>query len=779
MNKFIYHIKAALKPNARNIISIFSLALGLALSLVLWGSAMYDRSYDSFHKDKDRLYSLNRSYNDEESWGVPDITSQTLKSEMPDIEDATRFISREITYKIDNNVFSLVGMAIDTSFFDVLSFEVLKGNPREDFKELRTIYLSESKAFELFGDNDPIEKTLIRDSIYIYTVKGIFKDFPKNSIISYSYGNNKNEIDFLESLNQYKLQESWYGGVNFSVIRLQDGVSQQDAEDKIKHIVDANYDPIVAAEKNQSMKILLTPIDDEYRNISYVLIMIMITSFMALLLVIATALNYSLISISSLGARLKEFAVRKYSGASRLQIVGIIFIQTTIQTFVALGLAAVFIIAFREQIEMFLAPIDIIFSINNLLNSLFVVVIIIVASAIIPSIIFANISVISLFRKSRNSHQTWKKIMLFIQLLLSVAIVLLAVMAYMQYDYMINKDIGYKYDNLVYFNTKFENKSDYTKFKNELMKLSFVEDVTFSNGNIMHGFGGMEILEDGTSLFHSSYLTTSENFFDLLEMEIINGEPYRDGGDFYDVVVNEKFVEKINWDRDKSVIGKTFSGRGDKLYRVVGVVKNFYSGYDEIVDNNHYPIVMSPNISIQKIFLHTFITLKLSEMSKANYDAIVETMNKLNIKNVHISTYQNRRDFNFIDVKKPIYGIAMAGIIIFLITIIGLYGYIGNELQYKHREIALRKVYGASVFNIIKIIYRPILIILLIAIPLGVVGGYFGGYFTINSSLPYVITLPWWVFVLVPLCIVIVTYMIVVLRTYRIATKNPIKPIHE
>lgn len=767
----------ALKPNVKNTISVLSLAIGLALVLVLFGDIMYKRSYDNFHENGDRLYFVNTHWGeDDEKFSidnrVPNVVLPTLMAEMPEIEIGTRYYWSESEYKLGDNEFNLTGLIIDTSFFDTFTFEVIKGNPREDFKDIGTIYLSETKSNDLFGGSDPIGKTIMSDSI-AYTIKGIYKDIPKNSIVP--------KAAFLKPITEHQMTgTSWYGGAqNYAVLLLREGVSEKQAEINITKIVDTKYDPVKAAAENRSIKYSISLVSDQHKLDYSVSLMIAMTSFMILLLIIVTALNYSLISVSSLASRLKEFAVHKCNGASGLRVIGMIFIQTAIQTLFALGISIALIIALENQIAQFLTPIDLIFSTENLFSCALIVLFIIVVSAIIPSKIFANISVMSLFRNSRNSHQSWKKVMLFLQLFFSINLIILAIMGYLQYDYMLNKDIGYDYDKLIYTDIKIENRNDIEKYKEELSKLSSVEDITYSDFFLMYGLSGMRVMEDGAKLFSPRYMETDENYFDVHKMDIVDGKAYRDGGSFYDVVVNEKFVESIHWDKDKSAVGKTFR-TSNSTYRVIGVVNNFQCAWSDLTVANYFPVVMFPYVTdSKKDYDKTiYLTIKLNEITPQNLDAVRAVLKKLNpATDSSVSTYRAQRLYQFENVKKPMDSIALSGLIIFLISIIGLYGYISNELQYRHREIALRKVYGASVISIIKMIYRPIFIILCIATPLAVVGGYYGGVMMLGSTLPYMISMPWWIFVSVPMFILLFTYGIVAGRTFKVASENPIKAI--
>lgn len=779
MKHLLYYIKVALKPSSRNIISVLSLALGLALSLVLFGSATYENSYDSFHENDDRLYLVNTSFgNRGYDCMVSGALIPILKTEMPEIEQGTEFTNSGGNFKIGDNKFNLIGIAIDTSFFDVLAFNALKGNPRKDFKEINTIYLSQSKAFELFGDTDPIGKNISRGENIMYTVKGIFEDFPKNSFITYKHSDDSNTIDFLESLSRYKTHDRWYFASNMAVILLKDGIPKEQAESKINQIVDINYTP---TDKSKKIKHSLSLLNEHHKNFFGTMIIIIIPLLMALLIAISTALNYSLIAVSSFASRQREFAIHKYSGASRLRIVWIIFIQTAIQTIFALGLAVALIYALSDQITAFFTPTYAILSTSNILNCIYIVLFIIVLSAIIPGKLFSSISIMSLFRNAKNGENIWKKTMLFVLLFLSTATIILATMGYRQYGQML-RNAGYSYDKLIHANTRISKESDFEKYRNELLKLGFVKDVAFSNISIMNdGPSRIRIYEDGSFLFSPVIRKTSENYFDIHEMKIIDGKSYRDGGELNNVVVNERFVEMMNWDKNISPIGNTFHTENNTLHRVIGVVKDFDIAYDALNSSKCSPIVMFPAVSIESHISYANITLKLNKINNQNLRKVEKIIKELNPDNtsIYLNTYLNHRKYLYTDVKKPMDGIGIAGVIIFLISIIGLYGYISNELQYKHREIALRKVYGASVFTIITMIYRPIFIIVCIAVPLGVGAGYFGGDILLNSTLPNVTPMPWWIFASVPLFISVFTYLIVVIRTYKIASRNPVKAIYE
>ena len=779
MNKLIYHIKSALKPRMRNIISILSLALGLALSLVIYANIIYDKSYDNFHNNTDRMYVVRAYYIDDgqEDWGsnIPDIVLPTFLEELPDVEAGTLFRHGGTLYKIDNNDITIPTICVDSSFFDIFNFKVLEGNAREDFKDLSTIYLSQSKASELFGDQDPIGKTVINHVGNERVVRGIFEDIPNNSMIISKFG----DIQAMQSMAQFRVRSGWYGGDRSTgVLTLREGVTEAEAEAKIQALVDTKYDPEKAKANNMVIQYRLAPIADTHANSPDVVQRSLIMSILALFLIMVSVLNYALISISALSLRLKEIAVRKCNGASSGSIFRLITLEATIHTVVAMAMAVVLIYVFRGRVEEYFIPINVVFRFENILFILVIVPLIVVLSAAIPGKIFSNISVLTLFMRGVDRRQAWKKVMLCIQFLCAVTLLSLSGMMLTQYSYIFNRDMGYEVDNLIAAQVNIESISDVDKYCDAVASLGCVESVSVSGQKLMSGLSGIGITKGGTMLFSSRHDFVNPTFFENIGVKFTQGAMFDRSSP--NAVVNEMFVEKMGWDSAAQAIGKMVNTDYGPL-QICGVVKNYEtSGW--VTNREILPLLL--------MNIHTLphegpitgtMNIRLTETTPENIDSIDSAIRKLapNNDNLDIESYVARREYLLYDFEVYVVGVNIGGLLILIISALGLYGYISSELQYKHREIALRKVYGASIPSIIMMVYKPILQILSLAILVGVPLSYYIGNLVFGLNFVDIAPMPWWLFIVSSLFVVLFTYGVAATRTYRVATENTIRAIYK
>ena len=782
MKHLIYYIKLALKPSLKNIICILSLAFGLSLSLVLFGNVLYERSFDNFHDNKDRTYLINAHYfEDQKESGVhnslPIMVIPKIFAEIPEIEIATQFYDRPYEYTLNNNVFKLDVIEVDSLFFDVFSFEVLQGNPKEDFKNPGTIYLSQSKAYDLFGNINPIGQ-ILKKSKTTMTVKGIYKDFPANSIITSNYG----PVDALESFAKYKIRGGLFGGDRYKgMVVLRDGISELFVEQKIQELLERELPPSYVG----LVQYRLRPLADEHSNSKSVKQATMIMSLVALLLLVISALNNSLISLSSMSLRLKEIAIHKCNGAKRSRIILMIFTETAVQTLVALILATFFIYAFQNKIASLFAPIDVIFSIEHIWGMILVVLLMLIVSSIIPCVVLSNIPIVTLFTSSKNSNKLWKKIMLFMQLFFTISLISVAFIAVKQYDYMLYKDLGYNCSNLIYTEIELENESEFDKYTAELKSLNCVDGVSYDfEGIVMSKMVGYGVSEKGmgSHLFSTRALTSSSAIFDTHKLEFVDGEPFRDNSnDFGEVVINERFIEMMNWDKNESVIGKTISVWQEEN-RVVGVVKNFETTPD-ISATNYEPIIIRNIRPLMRKYNNEFpttvsVSILLNDITPENIELVRLKLLNLNSENDNaINSYIAYRSDIMKPFEKQVTGLNITSFIILLISAMGLFGFISNELQFKYREIALRRIYGATISNIIMMTYRPIAKLLYVAIPFALFVSYYLGSLFIERNFPDTTPIFWWMLLFPVLFVIFISLFIVFAKTFGVARENPIKTI--
>ena len=764
-------LKQALFPNAKNIISILTLVFGLSLSLVLFSNVTYIKSFDKYNKHIDDLYIIDARYGENgNSDYLPDAVIPTFKSEIPEIKYATNITYAGREYLYNNKKVYITTQSANSDVFEVFDLEILKGNLLDDFKLQDVIYVSEKTAKKVFGDEDPIGKILFQKGVS-KTVKGVFADIPENSY----FKQRSADLDAIVPRNSDKDYESWYAGDrNLGFIVLEKGANVENIAKTMKVILDKHYDPVKAKKNNAEVNYYPAPMSGRYAELPYIAPMLLIMSLLTVLVVIVSSLNYTLISISSLSTRLKEIAVRKCNGSSRYEIGKLILNETIVRVLFSLLLSVGIIYACRDIIAVMFTSIDQIFSVSNIWSAFVIVAIIIMCSALIPSFIFSNISVMNLFVGSRNSHKLWKKVMLFTQIFLTTAILYFAVVGDLQYSYMFNKNVGYDIDKLIYNNVQITDNSDFDKIRGELMKQPNVESVSFSNRTFTHELTGTGVADQDPDVraIHARFLLSDSEYFKTTGVRLIYGKPFVDGLNDGGTMVSRTFVKRMKWVLDESVIGKVYDAGTST---VVGVFEDVCSGYDFLNNSASALFVNSINHTDGKVANYA-VTIRLSEVSQKTINDVTTALKKIEgVKSNNSSTsYFEEREYLFEDVKRPMDSIALGCLVVFFISIIGLYGYISNELQFKYREMAVRKLFGASVPNIIGMIYKPIFYIVIVAVVIGMAVGIVGSGIMFDLSFPDVMTTPIWVYVVVPLSVIFITYLVVFLRSLSIAMRNPV-----
>lgn len=786
MKNIFYHIRFALKPRMRNIIPVISLVIGLTFALILFGNVTYQYTFDSHIAHTDRMFSLSRDtdhpYSDAADWfyQVPDVVVPTFVAEIPEIEMAVTTYGANYTYVHNGKDVFIPGVAVDKSFIDVFAIDILSGDPSVDLKDKNTIYLSDKYAIMLFGD---VEKAVGQTLKYKgreveMTVRGVFEAMPENTTF---WGVHHSSLHAILSSELVTLSDKWDArGRGYGFIVLREGADKARVEESMQKILSVNYAP-KQDEKMYNYK--LTSCTEIVLSDQAKSAMILISMLLGVVLVVVAALNYSLIALSGMSLRLKEFAVHKCAGAKKSNIAFMIFVEVSTHVVVALGISALIILGMQDVIAMTLMPIDLLFSGDNLWISGVVVLFVTLISTIIPSIVFAKIPVMSLFRSSRNSHKAWKKIMIFLQLTSSVIFIYLAISGSRQYSHIVGLDLGYDYEQLATVNISSADSSELELIRNGLMEDTNVEGFALCSQIPMYGHGRLDVMDQKdkkVKLFSTISFAVDSAFFDVFGLNIIEGKPFT-SNNATEVVVNKQFIETMNWDQNKSSIGLTVNVHGRDVV-VVGVVENFSAETDMYRKSTSYaPLVLVNKASDIKWFSNnTVVVVKLRNLDSGSMQAVDEVIKSIDDDyKKEVVSYTQLREWLLDGVKRPMDSIGMGAMLILLICTLGIYGYVSNELQFKHREIALRKVYGASIPNIILMIYRPIFTMVWISLLVGVGAAYYGNHVLMSMNFADVAPTAWWIFGALILFVIGFSLLIVSVRSYRVANANPIKAIHE
>lgn len=770
----------------RETLKILSLSIGMAAGLILIAKASFETSYDNFYEDSDRIYILSEKVD----MGGPDSGGKieeypktaggiapALKALCPEIEEATRF-----TYLGEGSTFTLMRTAskikatyavADSSLFDILSLPVLAGNPAEVLSSPLQAMISESLAKKI-GDNavgsticlEGKEKTVL-------TIGGIFRDFPENSDF---------DIDMFISMPSISYY-IWDGSMNligndryFSFIKLREGADISRVEECADTFIRENFSELLE-ESGTDFALGFRKLSSYHTSDRNIRNMILVMTVIALALLLTAVMNYMLLTVSSLLYRSREIAVRRCYGALNCNIYRLTITEALFHTMAAVVISALIVICLQRPVSRIIGNPIVAVMHEGLVWMSISVAVIIAVTGIVPGWIFSRIPVVEAFRSCHESRRRWKLMLLSIQFAAaSMLAVLLAVIS-LQYWKMADDDPGYAYGNLAY--SPMSPVSDVNRrelMMEELSRMPEVESVSYADNLPMWGQSGDNVMLPGDpkELFNCADLYfVGDGYLEMMEIPLVYGRAFNPSlGAAEEVMVSRRFAEYMEntagWKGDitgRQICITSFNGNG-RSQTICGVYEDFRMG--SIMAEDMRPSVMFYNPSPTGNILIRFHRMTPEALSKA--ESLLSDLNP--DKEMHVYSYRNDMVSMYSGTRNFRDGILAGGAVAILMVVLGLIGYTADEVARRRKEIAVRKINGATMADIIRMVTRDLA---LVAIPStlagalisGVVSGKWLEQFSEQIHLSLLIYVAGCLFVLV------LSSVVAVLFTWHASTENP------
>ena len=763
MKQVYYAFQTLLHRRSSNVIKVISIALGITMSVLLFSRVAYEQSFDSCFRDPNRLMQLWMKWkvNGKEMEPQKNCVGKlagTLYEAMPDVfEEATTigyWMFNAPLYR-GNVRFTDLKVSADSLFFQTMGIEVLKGNAVQDLAQKDVIYLSERLAQKIFGGENPIGQVLQYDKQIPLTVRGIYANIPDNATVRPEAVVSMPSV-WSRGMGNYSLEggDSWP-----SYLRLK--ADAPDLETINRRIGQLLAERLPAA-NGIEVGAYIAPIRDTYRHNDDVQRMSRILFILAAAILFITALNYVLISLSSLSRRAKAIGVHKCSGAEAGTVFGMFIWETVILFAAALLFSGALLYAFRDFVEDTLsAKLSSLFTIDRFWVPLTVLAVLFLISTFLPGRLFARIPVSQVFRRYTEGKQGWKRPLLFVQFAGVTFVLGLLCTVWLQYQYVMNKDTGYHPERIVMNYHEVKSWDEAEKIRTFYTPLPYIEEITSSLWNPCGGYSGEMIPDEaGNNLFSTRYDYGCENYTQVMGMTLLQGRPQREKNE---VLVNEEFVRLMHWGDD--VLGRTFSSEGGKV-KVVGLLKNFQIGS---FHNGPLPYVLHymPQLAYQ-------ISIRLKEpfaenLQRLNRDAAEafsgQTVEFESLEKLMAESYNSVRVFRNATL--------IASLCILFITLMGLIGYINDEMQRRSKEIAIRKVNGAEASHILEMFSGHISRIALPAVVLGAAAAWYVGQLWMEQFAVQVDYLTAY-YLLSALVVWALIIACVVIQAWKIANENPV-----
>jgi putative ABC transport system permease protein len=776
-----------IKSKVFSFINIFGLTIGITVCMMIYLFIMSEFSVDSFHKNKDRVYRVMRGAAiDDKTMSVAFLSGKHAPALLNDFNEQ---IVRAVRVSQNDNIFSVGSklfhekkeLDVDTGFFSLFSFPLIKGAPETVLKELNSVVLTETTAKKYFGSVDNAMGNIITlNSETPLKVTGIAKDVPAGSHL---------DFDIVTSLERYKdapWMTTWVSNGVYTYIQLAPNVTQSNIEKQLPAFVE-KYLGSDLRKYGFKWSLSLTPLKDVYfdtigrdnikhgdKTTVYIFLSI------AILILLIACINFMNLSTIRSVERSKEVGLRKTLGAMKKDLIWQFIGESVLLTTISCLLAVCLLLLAMPWYNQVLG-----YSLNVTWNKapiyLFFAGIIIVVGFIAgsyPAFVLSAFSPIQALKgKLRwgKSGASFRKALVVVQFSISVFLIVGTVVITKQMSYVKNRQLGYDKEQTVI--VPVDNRLIYDNlnaFKTNLQNNTAVHAVSAMSGEPGGFFDGQMFDVEGHPEKWSARTEFADfEFVKTLGLKIIAGRDFTPGfstDTTEAVLINKTAAAKFGWTPQQAIGKWLFNTVRDKnKRRVIGVVDDFNF---QSLKNDIDALVISPAEDKRQILvklkpgnLKAGLALIRNAYSKAapsypfEYKFLDQQFGEMYEKDIRQQTILS----------------VFAGLAIFVASL-GLFGLASFTANKRFKEIGVRKVLGSSVQGIIillsKDLLSPVLIATCIALP--------AGYWALNKWLQNFVfrtELSWWVFVLAALITFGLALITVCIKAVKAAMENPVKSL--
>lgn len=772
-----------IKNKFYSLINITGLTAGLTVGILILLWVQDEKSFDSFHKQAANIYRLENRVGTGASIQIWESTAAPIgvlaKKELPEVKEVVR-LTPNYSYALFKNkdkVFNEEKSAFtDPSLFSVFDFKLVKGNTEKPFADINSIILTESTAKKYFGDEEPIGKIISADDKINFTVTGVIKDFPENSSI-------KEDMFLPMSLLAKIMYEGKPAGESIdndfnqymyeTYLLLQPGTNLTALADKLKqiHLRNKADDTDIFYLPQHLTEMHLYNADGTDGGIATVRMFMII----ALLILVIACINYVNLSTARSMLRAKEISLRKIVGAAKIQL----FMQFVIETALLFMLATVLAIGLMYLLMPLFNNISgkhLLFDLTNYHIWQVIGVTIIgtlTASSIYPALLLSSFEPLKALKgkiSARINDVVFRKVLVVIQFSFSIVLIAGTFVISKQMDYIRSKKLGYDKENVLSINMRGMSKH-YDAVKADLLKQPGVAGVTRASGNLVNiGSQSGDNSWDGKGKDETMMvrpMAIDKDFMSFFKMQMQSGENFTGSvSDSVHFILNETAVKTA---RIKDPIGKKFR-LWNREGTIIGVIKDFHIGS---MKNKIEPAVLyyAPE-NMWALYVKTTGSeapkaIAAAEKEWKQYNAEFPFSYQF-LDDVYNNMYKSEtRTGSLFNI---------FAIIAIIISCLGLFGLATYTAQVRKKEIGVRKVIGASVPSIIRLLasdfIKLVLIAIVIAMPVA--------WYVMNKWLQdfaYKADIGWVVFVAAGLAAIVIAFVTIGYQAVKAAVANPVKSL--
>jgi putative ABC transport system permease protein len=805
-NFFKTALRNIVKNKAYSFINYVGLTCGLALALLILAYVRNEISYDQFHEKANRLYRFGYTVsNGMKIAATPPPIAPALKDYYPEVEDVARVYLRNVSISIpgSTDAFEETNVAFaDSAITNMFSFQFLKGNPYRALHDKFTVLINEEMANKYFGERNPIGETLVFSGRQSFTVIGVVKNFPENSHIRFNMLVPYDDMFDLEDEKTEQVLRANFA-MNFVIshsytyVLLKEGSTPEHINATMGDFLKKNANPNVLV----GQVFALTPLMDLHlksdhqgeptatNSMSNIYIFIGV----GILTLLVAAINYINLSTAQSFSRMKEIGLRKILGSAKSQLI-VQFLAESFTFCVAAFIASYLIFYLALPKLNVLTGKELLFT--DVLDFKLVALSVGILLALTflaggyPAYFvtkFESVSALKGGDQKGGRKQVLRKALVVFQLAIACMLFSGSLLIVKQLNFLETRPLGYQKDHIINIPLQSQNLNGYfqqgdSTFKSRLQSFrdiieqqAGVRQTVLSSGSPGAGVVFRGTIPEGFTQednIFTANLAADYNFLEAFDIKLVAGRGFSKdyGTDAKEsFIVNETAVKEFKWETPEKALGKEINREG-KIGKVVGVIQDF----------NFLSLTTAISPLLLSIDQNQFNTLSI-KFENANVESTIETLEREWNKIFPEKAFE----FAFLDeqlnqqyASYKNFGLIIqtfAGIAI-LIACLGVYGLVLFTVQRKVKEIGVRKVLGATMPGILRLVYKDFALLILlgfiIAVPVS--------YYFINQWLDnfvYRTSIDFLTYAISLLIIVVIVSLTISYQSIRAAQANPVNSL--
>jgi predicted permease len=767
-------------------INIPGLALGMTCVILIFVMVKYHLSFDNFHRHRDRIYRITTELHGEKisyNPGVPYPLKEVFSNDYTVAEKMARvcYISKRVisVRGLDSKSEEDIAFA-DPAFFDIMTLPLLRGNKQTLLQEPGTALITERIAHKYFGTGDPVGKVMQLDDSLHFTVSGVLQDIPANSDF-------REEIylpfSSLKAHSPWLAEEGWWWSVSKNMqcfALLKPGISAAMVDNKVlAGISEKSYPPDAAKYFRFKLQPLanihFNPQLGGYIDKKYLLAL----SFIGLLLIMTTCINFINLTIAQAVGRSREIGVRKVLGSRRGQLFLLFVIETTLIAALALIMAFILVqlaLPYLNGLFDMQVQVNIFRDIQLLLFLPLLLLLVVLLSGVYPGIIIAGFQPVLALRNKLSQKYiggfSLRKALVVTQFAISQLLIISTIVIASQMRYARQADLGFQKDAIVMLPLPDRATHKLSTLRSQLSQISGIEKVTFcGNAPASASTPSTGITFDARTegeKFSISFKAGDPDYISTFGLRLLAGRNLYPSDTIREYLLNETAVRKLGVS-NQEVIGRkaVINGRSGMI---VGVVNDFHNrSLHEAIDavfittsNEHY---FNCAVKISTANLRPVLA-SLEKTWKGVYPAQIYKFSFLDDQIAQFYKLDNTLS----------HLIQLFTIISIVIGCFGLYGLITFMTARRTKEVGIRKALGASVENIIWLFSKEFIMMVLMAF---VIAAPIAWWVMTNwlQTFVYRINLGAGIFVLAVIVSLMIAVLTVGYQSLKAALMNPVRSL--